>query len=76
MNSTDQALHRARVGARIRELRLAKDVKAKDLAAQIGCSDSHIANIESGRSRVTDETREAIAKALGVALTDLEAVAS
>jgi transcriptional regulator with XRE-family HTH domain len=78
MNSVDEALRRARTGARIRELRLARDIKAVDLAAQVGCSDGHIHNIESGRSRATDETRLAIAAALGVPLAeiDLEEVAS
>lgn len=75
MPTADEALDRVRTGARIRELRKAAGLTGAALAAWISCSESHIFNIEAGRSYATPQTREAIAKVLGVEVEDL-AVAS
>lgn len=72
MASPLEALDRIRVGARIRELRTERGVTGADLARGIGVTRGHIANIESGRSRATNQTRHAIAGVLGVAVEQLE----
>lgn len=68
----EEAASRARIGARIRELRQAKGLAARELAAAAGCSRVHISNIEAGRSRATYDTRLAIAEALGIGVIELE----
>jgi len=71
MTRAEEALNRVRVGEKIRELRQARQLTARTIADGIGCSESHIYNIESGRSRVSDGDRAAIAALLDVTLEDL-----
>lgn len=73
MPSAEQLQEDIRVGARIRELRTQRGLRSRALAGQIGCSNGHLSNIESGRSRASTDTREAIARALGVDVATLEA---
>jgi transcriptional regulator with XRE-family HTH domain len=68
----EEALDRVRVGTRIRELRKAHSLTARDLANGIGCSEAHVFNIESGRSRATVETRLAIAELLNIGIEEIE----
>ena len=72
MSSVGEALDRVRVGSRIRALRIDQNLTARQLADKTGCSRPHISNIESGRSRASEDQRRAIAGALGVSLEDLE----
>lgn len=43
------------VGARIRLLRLGKNLAQNDVAAQVGISQAHLSNIEKGRNNITLE---------------------
>ena len=58
-------------GQRIRQLRLAKGIKAQWVATQIGVSPSIYHRIETGRQNLSVERAQRIANALGVSLTDL-----
>ena len=58
-------------GQRIRQLRLAKGIKAQWVAAQIGVSPSIYHRIESGKQNLSVERAQQIADALGVSITDL-----
>ena len=72
MSNVGEALDRVRIGARVRALRIDQGLTARQLAEKTGCSRPHISNIESGRSRATEDQRRAIAAALGIQLEDLE----
>jgi len=72
MPTQREAIDRVRVGARIRKLRTERGILGKQLAEAIGCSDTHVYNIEAGRSRATAAARAAIAQLLGVQLEDIE----
>ena len=43
------------VGARIRLLRLEKNLAQNEVAAQVGISQAHLSNIEKGRNNITLE---------------------
>jgi len=71
MTPAEQALDRVRTGARIGQLRHAHNMTAAAVAARLGCSESHIYNIESGRSRASDKHRHDLAQLFDA--PDLEA---
>ena len=60
-----------KTGQRIRQLRLAKGIKAQWVAAQIGVSPSIYHRIEAGKQNLSVERAQRIADALGVSVTDL-----
>lgn len=62
-----------KVGNRVQELRLSKDMKQVDLAAKIhgDIDTTNISRIESGRTNPTIYTLYRIAEALEVSLIDL-----
>ena len=76
MPTVEEALKRHRDGVRIRELREQRGMTVTRLAELVGCSRPHMSNIELGHSPVAPGYRALIAAALGVTLTELEAVAS
>jgi transcriptional regulator with XRE-family HTH domain len=61
----------ARVGRRLRELRVAADVSLERLAGQVGVSKGLLLAIEEGVERPTIATLENLARALRVSLVDL-----
>jgi transcriptional regulator with XRE-family HTH domain len=54
------------LGRRIRIARIGRAMRRKDLAAAIGKSYGHVANIENGHSQPSPETLVDIANALGL----------
>ncbi len=56
----------AKVGARIRELRLSRNLSLGDLADGSDLSKGHLSSIEHGLAAITAETVERIAKGLGM----------
>ncbi|WP_054815495.1 helix-turn-helix domain-containing protein [Nocardia arizonensis] len=58
-----------RVGATIRALRQAHNLRRRELADRIFISPSHLANIESGRRGCTHDVARRVAAALDVELT-------
>jgi transcriptional regulator with XRE-family HTH domain len=56
INTREQAL-----GAVITELRVAKEIPYQEVAARVGCNDSHMNAIEHGRSNPTIGLLQAIA---------------
>jgi len=65
MLTTDEELRRRR--KRLREARGQKGWTQFDLARRVGCSESQIAKIETGRIVPEPWLREAIARELGIA---------
>ncbi len=63
MLATEQKLRRRR----LREARRRKGLTQFDLAQRVGCSESQIAKIETGRASPRDWLKEAIARELGIA---------
>ena len=61
----------SKLGLRIKELRLAKNIKQCDMADMLNMERSNLTRIESGKQRPTDENLEKIARILGVELPDL-----
>lgn len=64
------ALH-ARIGRRVRELRLSRGLTQADLAEQIRCSSHFVSGIERGVDSPSLITLEALARALGTTVGDL-----
>ena len=60
-----------KIGLRIRELRLAKNIKQCTLADMLNMERSHLTRIESGKHRPSDENLEKIAKILNVEIAEL-----
>lgn len=54
-------------GTKIRELRKRRGIEIADFARMVGCSRSHLANIELGRKRAGADTFERICDALQLA---------
>jgi transcriptional regulator with XRE-family HTH domain len=69
--ATKNKTHVERLGARIRDIRKEKDLTQADLAKKLGRSQSQISEWETGDSEPQLLNLIAIAKALGVQLTDL-----
>lgn len=67
----DSVAAKAALGARVRELRLAKALPLAGLAELSGMSLSHIADIEHGRTLPSLATLPLLAKGLGIASTEL-----
>lgn len=61
----------AKVGARIRHLRLERNMSLADVEAAGGATPGHLSGIEHGRVNVTLECLGRIANALGVGFHDL-----
>ncbi len=59
------------VGQQIRYYRIIRELDQKDLGALIGYRRSHVSRMENGKSLIYLKTAVHIAKALGVALSDL-----
>jgi transcriptional regulator with XRE-family HTH domain len=73
MSSMEKSELLKKVGNKVQELRLSKDMKQVDLAAKIqgDIDTTNISRIESGRTNPTIYTLYRIAEALEVSLTDL-----
>lgn len=65
---------RGRVGARLRQLRLARKLTQAQLAERAGLSDKFLGELERGRGNPTLTTLAALSEALGVRLVDLLAL--
>lgn len=65
---------RGHVGARLRQLRLARRLTQEQLAERAGLSDKFLGELERGRGNPTLTTLAALSDALGVRLVDLLAV--
>jgi len=61
----------ARVGMRIRKLRMEQGMSLRDFGKHAGVHPFHVMAIELGQLATTTKTLQAIAKALGVAPVDL-----
>jgi len=59
------------VGARIRDLRIARDLGSRNLARRVGASQSHISRVEHGHQTPSLGMIERIADVLGVTPHDL-----
>lgn len=62
MLATEQKLRRRR----LREARRRKGLTQFDLAQRVGCSESQVAKIETGRATPENWLKEAIARELGI----------
>ena len=60
-----------RLGLRIKELRIAKNLKQCDMADLLDMERSNLTRIESGKQRPSDENLEKIAKILNIELYEL-----
>ncbi len=60
-----------KVGKRIREIRIEKNISQQDLAAKCNFEKSNMSRLESGRSNATLSTLEIVAKSLGVKVIEL-----
>ena len=60
-----------RLGLRIKELRIAQNLKQCDLADLLDMERSNLTRIESGKQRPSDENLEKIAKILNIELYEL-----
>jgi transcriptional regulator with XRE-family HTH domain len=65
----DQA--RARLGLRVREIRLLQNKTQEDIAERSGLSYKFIGEVERGRANPSLDTLERLARGLGVAVSDL-----
>lgn len=54
------------LGNKIKHMRDTLGIEQAELARRIGCTRAHIANIETGKSRIMLHDVEAIAKAFGI----------
>jgi transcriptional regulator with XRE-family HTH domain len=59
------------MGARIRRLRKGKDMSQADLAKRAGLTRVYVTRLEAGRQDPSLSTINALAKALGVPVSDL-----
>ena len=62
---------RKKFGKRVRELRRAKSLSQEELAFRAGVHRTYLGGIERGERNPALENIEAIAKALGISLSDL-----
>lgn len=62
---------RKRFGARIRELRLERNMRQIDLAERVGIQESYVSNIETGMKEPCLEIIEMLADGLGVTLRQI-----
>jgi transcriptional regulator with XRE-family HTH domain len=60
-----------RIGRRVRQLRLARNLRLKDLAAAAGCSESLLSRVENNLTSPSLATMHRLAKALGVSVVAL-----
>ena len=65
------AINYMRIGERIREYRLQKNMSQEDLAAIVLVNNRHISNVENGKKYPSLELIIEIANALGVSTDDL-----
>jgi transcriptional regulator with XRE-family HTH domain len=68
---SEVAALRAAWGARIRDLRQHRDIKPMALAAACNIHIGTLYRIEAGGHQIGDETRLALARALGIRVEDL-----
>jgi ribosome-binding protein aMBF1 (putative translation factor) len=61
----------ARLGKRVRRLRLEKEFSQEDLAERASLDAKHVQAIEAGQANITFASLVGIAKALGVKLAEL-----
>jgi len=66
MATPEEALEKIRVGKIVARLRKTHGYAQRPFARAIGCSQPHLAHMETGRARVTPETRQKIADVLGL----------
>jgi len=73
MSSVEKSELLKKVGKKVQELRLSKDMKQVDLAAKMDgeIDTSNISRIESGRTNPTIYTLYRIAQALEISINDL-----
>ena len=60
------------IGERIRELREQGDLSLRELATKIGVSAAFMSDVELGRRQPSDKHMDALARALGTSLDDLQ----
>lgn len=60
-----------RVGKRIQEIRIEKEMSQQDLAAKCNFEKSNMSRLESGRANATLLTIQIVANALGVQVVEL-----
>lgn len=65
------SLLQKRVGKRIKEIRLEKNISQQDLADLCGYEISNMSRLEAGRSNATLSTLETVSKALGIDVIEL-----
>ena len=59
-----------KVGKRIQEIRVEKNISQQDLAARCNFEKSNMSRLEAGRANATLSTLEVVAKALNVNVAD------
>ncbi|RYJ53206.1 XRE family transcriptional regulator [Flavobacterium petrolei] len=59
-----------KVGKRIQEIRVEKNISQQDLAARCNFEKSNMSRLEAGRANATLSTLEVVAKALNVNIAD------
>lgn len=60
-----------KVGKRIQEIRIEKNISQQDLAARCNFEKSNMSRLEAGRANATLSTLETVAKALDVNIIEL-----
>lgn len=61
---------KAKVGARIKELRLELKLSQEALANEAGVDRTYMTDVENGRRNISVEVLERITKALGISFSD------
>lgn len=61
------AVENARTGLRLRALRISKGIKMKWVADQIGCTESNVSLLETGKRSWSDDVKSRYLKAIGEA---------
>jgi transcriptional regulator with XRE-family HTH domain len=59
------------IGAKVREIRLAKGLRQQNIADVLGCTFQHIHKIETGKNRLYASKLLLVRKALGCSLAEL-----
>ncbi|MBC5840443.1 helix-turn-helix transcriptional regulator [Flavobacterium sp. F-380] len=59
-----------KVGKRIQEIRVEKNISQQDLAARCNFEKSNMSRLEAGRANATLSTLDVVAKALNVNITE------